>query len=186
MAGMPDQDQGPALGHIPLALIMDLGDQGAGGVEDGQAADGSLFLDAAGYAMGAEHGDRVRRHFRQVFDEDRTLVLQAFDHVLVVHDLVADIDRGTVFIERTLDYFDGTHDARAKSAGLRKIYFHGTLVTQVAPFADSADSPVSLRAAGHIGYVQYPHHDRNPQVSPPKHMEVQDYVSKKERLKRCN
>jgi hypothetical protein len=36
-----------------------------------------------------------------------------------VHDLVPDIDRRTVLLERTLNDFDGTHDARTKSAGLR-------------------------------------------------------------------
>src|SRR5215208_7648685 len=119
MAGMPDQDQGPALGHIPLALVMDLGDQGAGGIEDGQAAGGSLFLDAAGHAMGAEDGYRLRRNLRQILNEDRALGFEAFDHVLVMHDLVPDIDRWTVLHERTLNDFDGTHDARTKSAGLR-------------------------------------------------------------------
>ena len=98
---------------------MDLGDQGAGGIEDGQAAGGGLFLDAAGYAMGAEHGYRLRRNLRQVLDEDRALGFEAFDHVFVMHDLVPDIDRRTVFLERALNDFDGTHDARTKSAGLR-------------------------------------------------------------------
>src|SRR6185436_20632385 len=65
MAGMADQYQGTALGHIPLALIMDLGDQGAGGIQDRQAAGGGLLLDAAGHAMGAEDGYRQRRNLRQ-------------------------------------------------------------------------------------------------------------------------
>ncbi len=85
----------------------------------GEAAGGRLFLDAAGHAMGAEHGYRQRRNLRQVLDEDRALVLQAFDHVFVMHDLVPDIDRRAVLHERALDDFDGAHDARTKSAGLR-------------------------------------------------------------------
>src|SRR4030095_15861164 len=119
MAGMPDQYQGTALGHIPLALIVDLGDQRAGGIEDREAAGGGLFLDAAGHAMGAEDGHRQRRNLRQVLDEDRALGLEAFDHVLVMYDLVPDVARRPVFLERALDDFDGTHDARTKSAGLR-------------------------------------------------------------------
>jgi hypothetical protein len=98
---------------------MDLGHQGAGGVEHGQAAGGSLFLDAPGHAMGAEDGYRQRRNLRQILDEDRTLGFKAFDHVFVMHDLVPDIDRRTVFLESALNDFDGTHDARTKSARLR-------------------------------------------------------------------
>src|SRR4030095_12250616 len=103
MAGMPDQYQGTALGHVPLALIVDLGDQRAGGIEDRQAAGGRLFLDAAGDANGHEDGYRPGRDFRQVLDENRALGLQAFDHVLVMHDLMPDIDRRTVLLERTLN-----------------------------------------------------------------------------------
>jgi hypothetical protein len=36
-----------------------------------------------------------------------------------VHDLVPHVDRGAVFLKRSLDDFDGTHDACTKSAGLR-------------------------------------------------------------------
>ena len=38
MAGMADQDQGAAVRDIALALVVDLGDQRAGGVEHRQAA----------------------------------------------------------------------------------------------------------------------------------------------------
>src|SRR3979409_654183 len=100
--------------------------------------------------MGAEHGDRERRYFGQILDEDRALVLQAFDHVFVVNDLVAHIDRWAVFFERALDDLDGTHHPRTKSAGLRKIHFHGTPVTQVAP--------KSYCLSLWHGCLQYPHH----------------------------
>jgi hypothetical protein len=143
---MADQDQGPALRHVPFALIVDLGDERAGGVEHRQRARGGLLLDAARHAMGAEHGDRERRNFRQILDENSAFVLQAFDHVFIVHDLVAHIDRRAVFLERTLDDLDGTHDARTKAAGLRQINFHGTLITQDAP-----NSFKCFRAAGPVG-----------------------------------
>ncbi len=38
MAGMADQDQGAAMGDITLALIVDLGNQRAGGVQNGKTA----------------------------------------------------------------------------------------------------------------------------------------------------
>ena len=133
VAGMADQDQRPALRHVALALVVDLGHQRAGGIEDRQAARCGFLLHAPRHAVGAEYGDGVRRHFRQVLDEDGAFVLQAFDHVFVVHDLMAHIDRRAILLERALDDLDRAHDACAKPAGLRKIHFHGTPVTQVAP-----------------------------------------------------
>jgi hypothetical protein len=122
---------------------MDLGHQRAGGIEDRQAADGGFLLHAPGHAVGAEYGDRQRRHLRQILNEDRAFVLQAFDHVFIVDDLMPDIDRRTIFLECALDDLDCTYHARAKSAGLRKIYFHWEIsVTLVAP-----NSISSLRAA---------------------------------------
>ena len=183
MAGMADQDQGPALGHIALALVVDLGDQRAGGIEHRQAARGGLFLDAAGHAMGAEHGDRLRRNFRQILDEDRALVLQAFDHVFVVHDLVAHIDRRAVFLQRALHDLDRAHDARAKAARLRQINFHGTPVTQVAP---SSFSVVSMRHARtvrscNIRTIGFAIADLPQVPCRAKRMEAQDFVSKNDR-----
>ena len=67
--------------------------------------------------MGAEHGDRIRRHFGQILDEDRALVFQAFDNVFVVHDLVPDIDRRSEPLEGKLDDLDRTVDAGAEAAG---------------------------------------------------------------------
>src|SRR5712691_2006822 len=116
--GMADQDQRPSFRHVALALIVDLGHQRAGGIEDRQAACGRFLLHAPRHAMGAEYGDGERRDFRQILDEDCALVLQAFDYVFVVHDLVAHIDRRTIFFEGALDDFDCTNDARTKSAGL--------------------------------------------------------------------
>jgi hypothetical protein len=39
----------------------------------------------------------LRRDFIQLLDEDRAQVLQTFDHITIVHDLVPDIDRRAVF-----------------------------------------------------------------------------------------
>src|SRR6266478_1199593 len=147
---MADQNQGPSLRHIALALIVDLGHQRAGGIEHRQAAGRGLFLDAPGHPMGAKYRDRVRRYFRQILDEDGTLVLEAFNDVFVVHDFVADIDRRPILLKGALDDLDRTHDAGTKAAGLGEIHFHGTLVTQVAP-----NSFLHLLRPR---YVQYPSH----------------------------
>ena len=131
MAGVADQDQGPALRHVALALVVDLGHQRAGGVEYRQAACGGFLFHAPRHAMGAEYGDGLRRDLGKVLDEDRPLVFQAFDHVFVVNDLMPHIDRRAILLERALDDFDRAHDARAKAAWLRQIDFHWTAVTQI-------------------------------------------------------
>jgi len=106
-----------------LPWLLHLGHQRAGGIKDGQAACGGFLFHAARYTVGAEDSDGVRRHFRKVLDKDRALILQAFDHVFIVDDLVADIDRGAILLERALDDLDRTYDTRTKSARLRKIHF---------------------------------------------------------------
>ncbi len=98
---------------------MDLGHQRAGGIEDRQATCGRFLLHAPRDAVGAEYGDGERRDFRQILNEDCTLIFQAFDDVFVVHDLVAHINRRPILFEGALDDFDRTHDPRTKSAGLR-------------------------------------------------------------------
>ena len=124
MAGVPDQDQLAALPDIALALVVDLGHQRTGRVEHRQAALRGLVLDALGDAMGAEDRDGVVGNFRHVLHEHGALGLEAFDDVLVVHDLVPHIDRRAVFLQRALDDLDGAHDASAKSPRLSQDHFH--------------------------------------------------------------
>jgi hypothetical protein len=178
---MADQDQGPAFRHIALALVVDLGDQRAGGVEHRQAARRGFLLHTARHAVGAEDSDRKRRHLGEILDEDGALVLQAFDHVLVVDDLVADIDRRAIFLERALDDLDRPHHARAKASRLRQIHFHGSPVTQVAPHSFRIPGPVSQ-----LRYLQYLHHGECPQPSTPaKRMEGRGFVSKNHRREKA-
>ncbi len=108
------------------------------------------------------------------------MALQALDHVFVVHDLVPDIDRRAVLLQRALDDLDGTHDARAKAARLRQIDFHGTSITQVAPHIHFAK--LSEQAPGHADELQYPHHaGSRAAIHRPKRMEAQGFVSKNRR-----
>ena len=48
----------------------------------------------------------------------RALALELFDHMPIVHDLVPDIDRRAVFLERPVDDVDRPDDARAEAARL--------------------------------------------------------------------
>ena len=51
--------------------------------------------------------------------------------MLVVHDLVPDIDRRAVFLQRALDDLDGAHDTGAEAARLREDDLHGGLGEQL-------------------------------------------------------
>ena len=77
---------------------------------------------------------RIRRHFGEVLDEARALGLEALHHVLVVHDLVAHIDRRTEFLQRPFDDLDGAHDAGAKTARLGEYHFHQDLPAEIAGY----------------------------------------------------
>ena len=67
------------------------------------------------------------RDFAQLLDEYRALGAQALDHVAVVHDFVADIDRGAVKLEQPLHRFDGAHDAGAKAERRAQQHLEGGL-----------------------------------------------------------
>src|SRR5439155_9672943 len=102
--------------------------------------------------------------------------LEAFDHVTVVYDLVAHIDRRAVAGERLLDRVDGAHDPGAKAArraqehlqrglwvgskGLGHRHYGPRLRPSLAPF-DMALCPSSVkRRAG----PKFPA-ERNPAAS---------------------
>ena len=62
----------------------------------------------------------LRRDLGEFLDEHRAQALQPLDDVAVVHDLVADIDRRAIFLQRQHDDLDGAVDAGAKAAWLAK------------------------------------------------------------------
>ena len=72
--------------------------------------------------MGGKHHRRVGivGNLGQFLDENRALGLQAVDHIAVMDDLVADIDRGAIDRERPLDGIDGPHHPGTEAAGRTK------------------------------------------------------------------
>ncbi len=115
---MPDQDHGPALTDIALALVVNFGHQRAGGVDHRKAAVGCFALDVFRNAMRAEDGNRAVGNLGHVLDEQCAFRLQRFDDEFVVNDLVAHIDRRAVFFQCALNDIDRPHDAGAKTARL--------------------------------------------------------------------
>ena len=124
VAGVADQDHGPAVADIALGLGVDLGNQRAGGVEHRQAASGGGLDHRAGHAVGAEDGVCAVGHLVELLDEDGALGLEIIDHMAVVDDLVTHIDRGLVLIERPLDDLDRPDDTGAEAAGLGENHAH--------------------------------------------------------------
>src|ERR1700690_3323080 len=120
VAGVADQNEGAPLRDIALALVVNFGDQRTGGVEHGKAASRRLLLDTAGDAVRAEDGHRVFRYLGDRLNEAGAFSLEAVDHVLVVYDFVAHIDRRAVLLQRALDDLDRPPHSRAKATGLRQ------------------------------------------------------------------
>src|SRR3546814_10256256 len=69
-------------------------------------------------AVGAEDHGGVVGDFVQLLDEDRAALLEVVDHVAVVHDFVAHVDRRAERLDRTLDDLDRAVDAGAEAAGI--------------------------------------------------------------------
>ena len=112
---MADQDDVAAAGEVVLGLPVHLADQRAGGVEVEQLAARGLLRHRLRHAMGGEHHRRIVRDLVEFLDEDRALLLQAFDHEAVVHDLVADVDRRAVAADGLLDDLDRAVDPGAEA-----------------------------------------------------------------------
>ena len=77
---------------------------------------GGVLVDRRGDAVGGEDDDRALGHLGLLLDEDRAALGQLLDHVLVVDDLLAHVDRGAVQLERALDRLHGAVDAGAVAA----------------------------------------------------------------------
>ena len=117
VAGVADQHDLAVAAEMDLGLAMHLGHQRAGGVERQQMAARRLLRDRARHAVRREDdGGAGIGNLGEILDEDGALGLQALDHVAVVDDLVAHIDRGPVDAKRLLHRFDGAHHPGAEAA----------------------------------------------------------------------
>ena len=80
-----------------------------------QAARGRLLVDRRGDAVRGEDDGRALGHLVGLLDEDRAASLEGRHDVLVVDDLLADVDRGAVQVERLLHRDHRAVDARRSS-----------------------------------------------------------------------
>ena len=111
MAGVADQDQGPAARHIAVGLHVHLGDQRAGGVQHRQAARAASASTARETPWALKMVTAPSGTFVQRLDKPRALGLEPFHHMAVVDDLVAHIDGRAVELQRALDDVDRAHHA---------------------------------------------------------------------------
>ena len=85
-------------------------------VDRAQAARARRLAHRGRDAVRAEDQERALGHLGGLVDEDRALRAQLVDHVPVVHDLVAHVDRRAEARERELDDLDRAVDAGAEAA----------------------------------------------------------------------
>ena len=114
--GVADEHDRVALGGELLRLDVHLGHERTGRVDRVQLRAARVGVDARRDAMRGEHDRRALGHLGLGLDEHRPAVAQLLDHVLVVDDLLAHVDRRAVALERALDRLHGTVDAGAVAA----------------------------------------------------------------------
>ena len=112
-----DQQDVVVVGREPACLVVHLGDQRAGRVDRPELPPGRLLVHDRRHPVRGEHDRRPLGHLVVLLDEDRAAVLQGLHHVLVVHDLLADVDGCSVGVQCLLDRDHGAVDPRAVAAG---------------------------------------------------------------------
>ncbi len=115
---MTDQNDFTSHIGVTLTFLVDFGDKGAGCINDRQITIFSFADNHLGHAMCAENSDRTIGNFIKLFNKDSALVAERLNNELVMHDLVADIDRRPIDFESFLNDINGPLDAGAKTARL--------------------------------------------------------------------
>ncbi len=125
VVGMPDQQDFAAALEMDRGLAVHLRDQRAGRVQREEIARAGVGRNRFGNPVGREHHRRVGivGDFGEFLDENRALGLQAVDHIAVMHDLVADIDRGAIDGRAPVRRYRWPAPPRRRSRGENKARF---------------------------------------------------------------
>ena len=98
--------------------------------------------------MGAKDGDRPFGHLVQLLDEDRALALKVVNHVPIMDDFVAHVDRLTKFGQGLIHDIDGREPPPcAKAARLRQHHFdhpHTVIIANSEAHPQSAKVEAAL------------------------------------------
>ena len=125
VAGMADHhDLEPVL-MVAFGLDMDLRDQRAGGIDIEHLPRGGRVRHGFRHAMSGKDHRPVGRAVVQLLDKDRAPGREVIDHVFVMHDLVAHIDRRAPFRERHFHDLDGAVHPGAEPARCREVEGEG-------------------------------------------------------------
>ena len=116
MSLVADEQDLHALSSEALGLQVHLGDERAGRVDRLQPPITRLGVHRRGHTVSGEDNRRPLGDLVELLHEDRTALLEPVDDVLVVDDLLAHIDGGTVEIQSLLYRHHGAVDARAVAA----------------------------------------------------------------------
>ena len=117
VALVADQDHRVPVVGVAARLHVHLRDERAGRVDHVVPQRGGVRVHGRGDAVRRVDDRRARRHLGLLVDEDRAARLEVADDVDVVDDLLADVDRRAVVLERLLDRLDGALDPGAVAAG---------------------------------------------------------------------
>ena len=117
MSGVADEQDRVALGRVPPRLGVHLRDERAGRVDRPEPALRRALAHGRRDPVRREDEQRAERRVLLALDEDGAAALEVADDVRVVDDLLADVDRRAVQLERPLDRLDGPFDPGAVPAG---------------------------------------------------------------------
>lgn len=123
---MSDEEDLVALPGVADCFRVDLGDEGAGGIDGDETPVLSALADHGADAMGAEDDDFAFGDFIERFDEDDASVFESSDDMLVVDDFVEDIDGlAWVEVQDLINDINSHVNACAESTGVCENNFHG-------------------------------------------------------------
>ena len=149
-----DEQDVVVLGGEPLRLVVHLGHQRAGRVDGLQLPHLGLPVHLGRDPVRGEHHRPALGDLVELLDEDRAARLEVRHHVLVVHDLLAHVDRGAVEVQRLLHRDHRAVHAGAVATGrrqqhraLRLVGRQDARLTQVD--AHGPESTVGAHGGGH-------------------------------------
>jgi hypothetical protein len=147
VALVADQDHVAAFTGVARDFHVHLGHQRAGRVEHPQATAPRLDLHGLRDSVRAEDHRGVGGHLVELVDEHRPEAAQPVDHELVVHDLVAYVDRRAEKLDGSLDDVDGPIHAGTEAAGIGEQDLHGWRFSRNASTINSAAPTVIALSA---------------------------------------
>ena len=116
VVGVADERDEMAAVRIAPGLRVHLRDERAHRVDHDEPAALAVLPHRRRDAVGGEHADRAGRDVVLVVDEDGAEPLEPLDHMVVVDDLVAHVDRRPVLLQQDLDDLDRAVDSGAERA----------------------------------------------------------------------